>query len=176
MSKAPTFKTQTLNTSSPPTSPLAHETSALDIMSLTVYVDRELVRAEIFEIDDRYVAPAFNPTINNSTRDLILVEATALNEARLLCGEAMTLVTKKAARSNNHPEIASAHSHKSANHTKMKRSNCPYPENLKALLPVFIQNDAKDDYFYTDQAVKKLLYYRRNRELFALVIGPGPSY
>lgn len=185
VSKAFTSTTQTaesglrqlekVKTSSTPTSPLAHGISASDIISPTLYVDKELIRAETFEIDDPYIVPAFDLTVNNSTRDPIPVEATALNEARLLCREAMTLITEEAARLVNHPELAYAHFDESTKRTKMKRPNYAYPENLKARLPVFIHNDAKDDYFSNDQVVKKLMYYKRDRDLFARVIGPSPN-
>lgn len=167
-----------VKTSSMPTSPLARgavSTSTSDIMSPTVYLDKDLVRAETFEIDDPYIQPAFDLTFNNSTRDPIPVEATALNEARLLCREAMTLITEEAARLVNHPELAYAHFDESTQQTRMKRPNYAYPENLKDRLPVFIHNDAKDDYFSNDQVVKKLLYYKRDRELFARLIGPSPN-
>lgn len=164
-----------VKTSSTATSPPAHGTSASDIVSPTVYVDKELVRAETFEIDNPCIVPAFDLTINNSTRDPIPLETTALNEARLLCREAMTLITEEAARLVNHPELAYAHFDESTKRTRMKRPNYAYPENLKARLPVFIRNDAKDDYFSNDQVVKKLLYYKRDRELFARVIGPSPN-
>jgi hypothetical protein len=168
-----------LKTSSTPTSPLvrgAVAASTSDIFSpATEYINRDLVRAETFQIDDPYIVPAFDIAINNSTQDPIPVEATALNEARLLCREAMTLITEEAARLVNHPELAYAHFEESTKLTKMKRPNYAYPENLKARLPVFIHNDAKDDYFSNDQVVKKLLYYKRDREIFAHIIGPSPN-
>jgi hypothetical protein len=168
-----------LRTSSTPTSPLARagvSATQFDPLSPVVeYVDRDLVRAETFQIDDPYITPAFDLKENNSTTDPIPVEAFALNEARLLCREAMTLITEEAARLVNHPELAYAHFDESSGKTKMKRPNYAYPENLKARLPVFIHNDAKDDYFSNDQVVKKLLYYKRDREIFAHVIGPSPN-
>ena len=168
-----------LKTSSTPTSPLARAAAPAStsepLSAITEYYDRDLVRAETFEIDDPYIVPAFDLVVNNSTRDPIPVEATALNEARLLCREAMTLITEEAARLVNHPELAYAHFEESTKLTKMKRPNYAYPENLRARLPVFIHNDAKDDYFSDDQVVKKLLYYKRDREIFAHVIGPSPN-
>jgi hypothetical protein len=168
-----------LKTSSTPTSPLARgavsASTTEPLSAVTEYYDRDLVRAETFEIDDPYIEPAFDLVINNSTRDPIPLEATALNEARLLCREAMTLITEEAARLVNHPELAYAHYEESTKLTKMKRPNYAYPENLKVRLPIFIHNDAKDDYFSDDQVVKKLLYYKRDREIFAHVIGPSPN-
>jgi len=134
-SQAAANRLSNLKTSSMPTSPLARgavsASTTEPLSAVTDYYDRDLVRAETFEIDDPYIEPAFDLVINNSTQDPIPLEATAMNEARLLCREAMTLITEEAARLVNHPELAYAHFEESTKLTKMKRPNYAYPENLK---------------------------------------------
>ncbi|KAF2116088.1 hypothetical protein BDV96DRAFT_598853 [Lophiotrema nucula] len=113
-------------------------------------------RAFTFSADDG--APGWNLTENNLRRDSIPPEPLALNEARLLCREAMTLITEEASRLVDHPHLAYAEFDEKTKSTRMKRPNYAYPEVLKERLPIPIHNDIISD-LSTDGAYLKTIAY-----------------
>ncbi|OCK84939.1 hypothetical protein K432DRAFT_413635 [Lepidopterella palustris CBS 459.81] len=95
---------------------------------------------------------------NNSIRDPIPPDPVQLNEARLLCREAMTLITEEASRLIDHPHLAYAQYIDKTGKTRMKRPNYAYPEVLKSRLPIPIHNDVLTD-LSTDGAYLKTSSY-----------------
>ncbi|KAF2437023.1 hypothetical protein EJ08DRAFT_691327 [Tothia fuscella] len=129
------------------------------------------LRAETFAVDDPYIYFDFDINDNNAIRDPIRLDPVELNEAKVLCREALTLITEEAARLVNHPELAYAQFDERTGKTKMKRPIYAYPEVLKARLPIFIRNDASDDTYSGDAAVQKVKTYTKNDDLFSHLVG-----
>ncbi|KAF2277097.1 uncharacterized protein EI97DRAFT_441851 [Westerdykella ornata] len=115
-----------------------------------------LPRAFTFNVEQGDVG--WNLLENNRRRDPIPPEPVALNEARLLCREAMTLITEEAARLVDHPDLAYAEFDERTKSTRMKRPNYAYPEVLQQRLPVPIHNDILSD-LSTDGAYLKTIAY-----------------
>jgi hypothetical protein len=141
-------------------------------------------RAFTFAVDDG--APGWNLMENNARQDPIPPEPVALNEAKLLCREAMTLITEEvslclhcpstrdiatpthtlqASRLVDHPHLAYAEYHHKTKLTSMKRPNYAYPEVLKERLPIPIHNDILSD-LSTDGAYLKTAAYARTADLW----------
>ncbi|KAF2197042.1 hypothetical protein GQ43DRAFT_475787 [Delitschia confertaspora ATCC 74209] len=102
---------------------------------------------------------------NNARYDPIPPEPVALNEARLLCREAMTLITEEASRLVDHPHLAYADYDEKTKQTRMKRPNYAYPEVLKERLPVPIHDDTLDD-LSTDGAYLKTAAYAKESDVW----------
>jgi hypothetical protein len=132
-------------------------------------------RVNTFHVDDPFVIEDWDLKNNNETRDPIPLDPVALNEARLLCREAMTLITEEAARLVDHPELAYAEFDPKTGRTRMKKPNYAYPEVLAARLPVFIQNDAADDSYSRDAAAIMVQTYSRSNDLFSHIVGDMPN-
>jgi hypothetical protein len=132
-------------------------------------------RANTFGVDDPLIVEDWDLKNNNATRTPIPLDPVALNEARLLCREAMTLITEEAARLVDHPMLAYADFDPKTGKTRMKRPNYAYPEVLKARLPVYIRNDAADDSYARDAAAIIVQTYNRNNELFSHIVGDLPN-
>ncbi|KAF2659983.1 hypothetical protein K491DRAFT_712271 [Lophiostoma macrostomum CBS 122681] len=113
-------------------------------------------RAFTFEVEGG--APGWNLLEKNMCRDPISPEPVALNEARLLCREAMTLITEEASRLVDHPHLAYAEFNDLTKSTQMKRPNYTYPEVLKERLPIPVHNDILSD-LSTDGAYLKTAAY-----------------
>ncbi|KAF2749688.1 hypothetical protein M011DRAFT_511702 [Sporormia fimetaria CBS 119925] len=120
-------------------------------------------RAFTFNVED--AAPGWNLIENNRRRDPIPPEPVALNEARLLCREAMTLITEEASRLVDHPHLAYAEYDEKTKSTRMKRPNYAYPEVLKERLPIPIHNDILSD-LSTDGAYLKTIAYSHEDNLW----------
>lgn len=101
-----------------------------------------LSKAETFHVSDEFALPGWALDVLNNERTPITLDPLALNEARLACREAMTLITEEAARLVNHPDLAYADYDPNTMQTRMKRPTYPYPEVLRNRLPVFVHNDA----------------------------------
>ncbi|KAF2264615.1 hypothetical protein CC78DRAFT_532991 [Lojkania enalia] len=113
-------------------------------------------RAFTFNVEGGAIG--WNLLENNMRQDPIPPEPVALNEARLLCREAMTLITEEASRLVDHPHLAYAEFDSRTKSTRMKRPNYAYPEVLKERLPVPIHNDILSD-LSTDGAYLKTVAY-----------------
>ena len=100
-------------------------------------------RAFTFSVEEGAVG--WNLLENNARQDPIPPEPLALNEARLLCREAMTLITEEASRLVDHPHLAYAEYNHKTKSTRMKRPNYAYPEVLKERLPIPIHNPIVSD-------------------------------
>ncbi|KAF1998281.1 hypothetical protein P154DRAFT_578101 [Amniculicola lignicola CBS 123094] len=113
-------------------------------------------RAFTFAVEEG--SSGWNLYENNMTNVMIPPEPVALNEARLLCREAMTLITEEASRLVDHPHLAYAEFDKKTKSTRMKRPNYAFPEVLKERLPIPIHNDILSD-LSTDGAYLKTVAY-----------------
>lgn len=120
-------------------------------------------RAFTFTVEDG--ATGWNLLENNARQDAIPPEPLALNEARLLCREAMTLITEEASRLVDHPHLAYAQYDPKSGSTKMKRPNYAYPEVLKERLPIPIHNSIVSD-LSTDGAYLKTAAYVREDNIW----------
>lgn len=132
-------------------------------------------RTMTFGIDDPYVEAGWDLELTNCNRSPIPLEPYALNEARLLCREAMTLITEEAARLVDHASLAYAVYDPKTKKTRMKRPNYAYPEVLRARLPVFIRNDAANDSFSRDAAAIKVQFYSHNNDLWCQLVGDNAN-
>jgi hypothetical protein len=65
-------------------------------------------RFDTFPLEDPSIKPEFPLDQLNRTRDPISLDPVELNEARLLCREAMTLITEEAYSIVYHPDLAYA--------------------------------------------------------------------
>jgi hypothetical protein len=128
-------------------------------------------RMETFPVDDPFIQPGFDLDTNNQDRTPIPLDPVALNEAKLLCREALTLITEEAARLVNHPDLAYAEFIEKTGQTKMKRPNYAYPEVLRSRLPTYIRNDASDDSYSRDAAVLKVHTFSKDNDLFCHLVG-----
>jgi hypothetical protein len=128
-------------------------------------------RAETFLVEDEFIQPGFDLEINNQDRTPIPLDPFSLNEAKLLCREALTLITEEAARLVNHPDLAYADFDAQTQRTKIKRPNYAYPEVLRSRLPVFIRNDAADDSYSRDAASLKVHTFSKDNDLFCHLVG-----
>jgi hypothetical protein len=128
-------------------------------------------RMETFPVDDPFIQPGFDLALINHDHTPIPLDPLALNEAKLICREALTLITEEAARLVNHPELAYAEHNDQTGKTKMKRPNYAYPEILKARLPMHISNDAADDSYSRDAAALKVQTFAKNNDLFSHLVG-----
>lgn len=126
-------------------------------------------------------------------RDPIPVDPVALNEARLLCRQAMTLITEEvstlkqhsrglvlnclsqAARLVSHPDLAYADFSIKTQRTKLKRPNYAYPEVLAARLPVPLRNDALPTAFPSSAAARLTQAFARGDELHCILVGDEPN-
>ncbi|KAF2089392.1 hypothetical protein K490DRAFT_55003 [Saccharata proteae CBS 121410] len=99
-------------------------------------------RKQTFMVPDPLIHLGFSLDTLNSFTAPIPLDPCALNEARLLCREAMTLITEEAARLVDHPHLAYADFDPLTRRTRMKRPNYAYPEVLAERLPVRLDNDA----------------------------------
>ncbi|KAF2020646.1 hypothetical protein BU24DRAFT_5468 [Aaosphaeria arxii CBS 175.79] len=113
-------------------------------------------RAYTFDVEEGTLG--WNLLENNTRRDPIPPEPVALNEARLLCREAMTLIIEEASRLVDHPHLAYAEYDDRTKSTRMKRPNYAYPQVLKERLPVPIHNDILSD-LSTDGAYLKTIAF-----------------
>ncbi|KAF1977461.1 hypothetical protein BU23DRAFT_550779 [Bimuria novae-zelandiae CBS 107.79] len=120
-------------------------------------------RAFTFAVEEGAVG--WNLLENNARQDPIPPEPLALNEARLLCREAMTLITEEASRLVDHPHLAYAQYDPKTNTTRMKRPNYAYPEVLKERLPVPVHNSIVSD-LSTDGAYLKTAAYVRDDNIW----------
>ncbi|CAI6321109.1 unnamed protein product [Periconia digitata] len=118
-------------------------------------------RAFTFAVEEGAVG--WNLIENNLRQDPIAPEPVALNEARLLCREAMTLITEEASRLVDHPHLAYAQFSPTTKSTRMKRPNYAYPEVLAQRLPIPIHNDILSD-LSTDGAYLKTIAFARSGE------------
>jgi hypothetical protein len=114
-----------------------------------------MARAFTFDVD---AALGWNLLENNMRQDPIPPDPVALNEARLLCREAMTLITEEASRLVDHPHLAYAEFDEKTKSTRMKRPNYAYPEVLKERLPVPIHNDILSDLSIDGAYLKTVAY------------------
>ncbi|GIJ84832.1 hypothetical protein Asppvi_003683 [Aspergillus pseudoviridinutans] len=123
-----------------------------------------------FHPQDSNIAEDWNLALNNARRDPIPLDPVALNEARLLCREAMTLITEEATHLVDHPDQAYAQYNPETGETKMKRPVYAYPEVLEARLPRYIGNDAVEESRH-DEAAVKLQTYNREGNLWGREVG-----
>jgi hypothetical protein len=141
--------------------------------------DRDLpldaLRTKTFEIDDDMIESGWDLKDSNHDQTPIPVEAFALNEAKLLCREAMTLITQEAARLVDHPHLAYAEFHKTTGKTQMTRPNYAYPEVLKERLPIMIGNDALDDSEVSDPAAVLTREFVKENDLYFHIIGDAQN-
>lgn len=121
-------------------------------------------RAFTFAVEEGAVG--WNLLENNARQDPIPPEPLALNEARLLCREAMTLITEEASRLVDHPHLAYAQYDPKTNSTRMKRPNYAYPEVLKERLPVPIHNSIVSDLSNDGAYLKTAAYVREDNIWF----------
>jgi hypothetical protein len=127
-------------------------------------------RFDTFPVNDPSISPEWNLDDLNRDRTPISLDPVDLNEARLLCREAMTLITEEAYSLVCHPDLAYADYDKKTKMTKMRRPIYMYPEVLKARLPTFIRNDAATDRRSRDPVILKLKQYDNN-DLWANLVG-----
>ncbi|KAJ4295300.1 hypothetical protein N0V90_007311 [Kalmusia sp. IMI 367209] len=120
-------------------------------------------RAFTFAVDEG--AFGWNLLETNARQDPIPPEPVALNEARLLCREAMTLITEEASRLVDHPHLAYAQYDAKTKSTRMKRPNYAYPEVLKERLPIPIHNSVVSD-LSTDGAYLKTAAFVREDNMW----------
>ncbi|KAL0256497.1 hypothetical protein SLS55_008892 [Diplodia seriata] len=132
-------------------------------------------RKHTFDIDDPLILEGRSLRELNATRDPIPVDPVALNEARLLCRQAMTLITEEAARLVSHPELAYADFSLKTQRTKLKRPNYAYPEVLAARLPVPLRNDALPTAFPSSAAARLTQAFARGDELHCILVGDEPN-
>ncbi|OCL07562.1 hypothetical protein AOQ84DRAFT_377569 [Glonium stellatum] len=129
-------------------------------------IDSDINRAYTFSIDDiPEVVEDWDLEKINNCRDPIPPEPVELNEARLLCREAMTLITEEASRLVDHPHLAYAEYLGKTKTTRMKRPNYAYPEALKARLPVPVHDDAGVD-LSNDTAYLKTQAHANDNDLW----------
>ena len=128
-------------------------------------------RVNTFGIDDPMIIEDWDLQKANANCDPIPLDPVALNEARLLCREAMTLITEEAAHLVDHPMLAYAEFDGITGRTKMKRPNYAYPEVLKERLPIYVRNDAADDSYARDAAAIMVQTYSRSNDLFSHIVG-----
>ncbi|KAJ4359570.1 uncharacterized protein N0V89_000125 [Didymosphaeria variabile] len=121
-------------------------------------------RAFTFAVDEGHIG--WNLLENNARQDPIPPEPLALNEARLLCREAMTLITEEASRLVDHPHLAYAQYDPKTNSTRMKRPNYAYPEVLKERLPIPIHNSIVSDLSNDGAYLKTAAYVREDNMWF----------
>ncbi|KAF2092680.1 hypothetical protein NA57DRAFT_82045 [Rhizodiscina lignyota] len=134
---------------------------------------RSLSKAETFHVSDSL--PGWALDVLNNERTPITLDSLDLNEARLACREAMTLITEEASRLVNHPELAYADYDSKTKQTRMKRPIYPYPEILRNRLPTFIRNDVAEDAFAHDAAAALTKTYAHNNDLFCHIVGDAPN-
>jgi hypothetical protein len=127
-------------------------------------------RFETFPVQDDAIHEDWDVHQLNDLKKPIALDAFELNEARLICREAMTLITEEAYSLVYHPDLAYAQYDKWSTTTKMKRPIYMYPEVLKARLPVFVRNDAATDRRSRDPVIMKLKQYDNN-DLWANLVG-----
>lgn len=120
-------------------------------------------RAFTFAVEEGAIG--WNLLENNARQDPIPPEPLALNEARLLCREAMTLITEEASRLVDHPHLAYAEYNPTTKSTRMKRPNYAYPEVLKDRLPIPIHNPISSD-LSTDGAYLRTAAYAHNDNIW----------
>ncbi|KAK0665024.1 hypothetical protein DIS24_g318 [Lasiodiplodia hormozganensis] len=132
-------------------------------------------RKHTFDIDDPHILEGRSLKELNMARDPIPVDPVALNEARLLCRQAMTLITEEAARLVSHPDLAYADFSIKTQRTKLKRPNYAYPEVLAARLPVPLRNDALPTAFPSSAAARLTQAFARGDELHCILVGDEPN-
>ncbi|KAF2399201.1 hypothetical protein EJ06DRAFT_531521 [Trichodelitschia bisporula] len=155
-----------------PQTPLAREgLSPLERAILKTNEEGCPGRSDTFHVDDPLISLDFDLAANNASREPIPLDPTALNEARLLCREAMTLITEEAARLVNHPDLAYADFDGKTGKTRMKRPNYAFPEVLRERLPIPAYNDAAHDSLSRDPASAVVQSFSHNEDLFAQMTG-----
>ena len=132
-------------------------------------------RTNTFVVDDPNIVADWELEKANHNRDPIQLDPVQLNEARLICREAMTLISEEAARLVDHPDLAYAQFDPVTRKTKMKRPNYPYPDVLKARLPVFVRNDAEDNSGSRDAAAIAVQTFSHSNDLFSHIVGDLPN-
>ncbi|KAF2754729.1 hypothetical protein EJ05DRAFT_131526 [Pseudovirgaria hyperparasitica] len=131
-------------------------------------------RNNTFEIEDNTIGESWDLYAINHDRSPIPVDPLALNEAKLLCREAMTLIVQEAARLVDHPHLAYAEFNVMTGKTQMKRPDFAYPEVLRMRLPVPNANDASDDSMTQDAAAIKTQAFSRDNDLYTHLVGDPP--
>ncbi|TKA72048.1 hypothetical protein B0A49_05620 [Cryomyces minteri] len=82
--------------------------------------------------------------LNSEEQPPLTLNPSDLNEAKLVCRLAMTLITEEAASIVDHPEYAYAEYNSETGCTRMKKPNYAYPEVLERRLPIFVGNSSSD--------------------------------
>ncbi|KAL2352368.1 hypothetical protein BJ546DRAFT_1064113 [Cryomyces antarcticus] len=82
--------------------------------------------------------------LNSEEQPPLTLNPSDLNEAKLICRLAMTLITEEAASIVDHPEYAYAEYNSETGCTRMKKPNYAYPEVLERRLPIFVGNSSSD--------------------------------
>ncbi|KIW07298.1 uncharacterized protein PV09_02148 [Verruconis gallopava] len=123
-----------------------------------------------FPLKDPSIKEEWDLDALNKRRDPISLDPVELNEARLLCREAMTLITEEAYSLVYHPDLAYAEYNRESKKTRMKRPIYMYPEVLKARLPTFVRNDAATAHRSRDPVILKLKQFDDN-DLWANLLG-----
>lgn len=134
-------------------------------------IETTISKSETFHVADEYILEGWSLDYMNRNRSPISLDPYELNEARLACREAMTLITQEASRLVNHPDLAYADYNPLTKKTRMKKPIYAYPEVLKNRLPVFVRNDASDDAFAHDAAAALTKSYAKQNDLFCQIIG-----
>ncbi|GME47700.1 hypothetical protein BKCO1_100066 [Neofusicoccum parvum] len=131
-------------------------------------------RKHTFDIEDPFILEGRSLKELNTSREPVPVDPVALNEARLLCRQAMTLITEEAARLVSHPDLAYADFSSLTQRTKLKRPNYAYPEVLAARLPVPLRNDALPTAFPASAAARLTQAFARGDDLACVLVGDEP--
>ncbi|TKA62098.1 hypothetical protein B0A49_10887 [Cryomyces minteri] len=82
--------------------------------------------------------------LNSEEQPPLTLNPSDLNEAKLVCRLAMTLITEEAASIVDHPEYAYAEYNSETGCTRMKKPNYAYPEVLERRLPILVGNSSSD--------------------------------
>jgi len=162
---------------STPTSPPSTQTTSDSVTRdfATPTQMRALTHFDTFPVNNPNIQPEWSLDVLNANRTPISLDLADLNEARLLCREALTLITEEAASLVTHPTLAYAEYNEKTKQTKMKRPNYMWPEVLKARLPIFVRNDAAADCTFRDAAMIKLRSFIVDENLYAHIVGDAPS-
>lgn len=126
--------------------------------------------SDTFHLRDPKITAGWNLQLINKMRDPIPVDPVELNEARLLCREAMTLITEEATSLVDHPDQAYAEYSGETGKTRMKRPIYAYPEVLEWRLPIYVGNHASEGSRH-DEAAVKLQTYNRDGRLWTRLVG-----
>lgn len=157
----------------PPSSRCTNDSLTRDFATPTKM--RALTHFDTFPVNNPNIKAEWSLDALNANRTPIPLDPVELNEARLLCREALTLITEEAASLTTNPALAYAEYNEKTKQTKMKRPNYVYPEVLKARLPIYIRNDAAADSTFRDAAMIKLRSFVVDENLYAHVVGDAPS-